>query len=50
MWAQSADGVTWATSSDGRSNELFPSMNATENPRVALFAEPTLLINGLPLP
>ena len=46
MWAQSTDGVSWDTSSDGRSNELFPSMNATENPRVALFAEPTLLING----
>ena len=46
MWAQSSDGVAWTTSSDGRSNELFPSMNATENPRIALFAEPSLLING----
>lgn len=46
MYAQSTDGVAWETSSDGVSNELFPSMNATENPRVALFAEPTLLLNG----
>jgi hypothetical protein len=46
MWAQSEDGVAWTTSSDGRSNELFPSMNASENPRVALFAEPSLLVNG----
>ena len=45
MWAQSDDGVTWTTASDG-SNELFPSMNASENPRVALFAEPSLLIGG----
>ena len=46
MWAQSSDGTQWHTSSDGRSNELFPSMNSSENPRVALFAEPTLLLNG----
>jgi hypothetical protein len=46
MFAQSSDGRTWDTSSVGQSNELFPSMNATENPRVALFAEPTLLLNG----
>ena len=45
MWAQSDDGTTWTTASDG-SNELFPSMNASENPRVALFAEPSLLIGG----
>lgn len=45
MWAQSSDGVAWTTSSDG-TNTLFPSMNASENPRVALFAEPTLSING----
>ena len=45
MWAQSSDGDSWVTTSDG-SNELFPSMNASDNPRVALFAEPTLLING----
>lgn len=45
MWAQSGDGATWETA-DGSSNELFPSMNSTENPRVALFAEPTLLLNG----
>lgn len=45
MWAQSFDGVSWVTASDG-SNELFPSMNSTENPRVALYAEPTLFING----
>ena len=46
MWAQSDDGVAWTTSSDGRSNELFPRMNATENPGVALFAEPSLYIDG----
>ena len=46
MYAQSSDGVAWQTSSDGRSNELFPRMNSSENPRVALFAEPTLLLNG----
>ena len=46
MYAQSSDGVAWRTSSDGRSNELFPGMNSSENPRVALFAEPTLLLNG----
>jgi len=46
MWAQSDDGTTWTTSSDGVSNELFPRMNSSENPRVALFAEPTLLLNG----
>lgn len=45
MWAQSNDGSTWTTTSDG-SNVLFPSMNSTENPRVALFAEPSLLLNG----
>ena len=45
MWAQSDDGVSWTTASDG-SNVLFPSMNASENPRVALFAEPSLLIGG----
>lgn len=46
MYAQSDDGVSWQTSSDGRSNELFPRMNSSENPRVALFAEPTVLLNG----
>ena len=46
MWAQSDDGVAWTTSSDGVSNELFPRMNSSESPRVALFAEPSLLING----
>ena len=45
MWAHSNDGTTWTTTSDG-SNVLFPSMNSTENPRVALFAEPSLLLNG----
>ena len=45
MWAQSNDGSMWTTTSDG-SNVLFPSMNSTENPRVALFAEPSLLLNG----
>jgi len=45
MWAQSIDGTSWTTSSDG-SNVLFPSMNSSENPKVALFAEPSLLLNG----
>lgn len=45
MWAQSEDGLAWDTASDG-SNEIFPSMNASENPKVALFAEPSLYING----
>ena len=47
MFAHSADGDVWlpANASDGR-NVLFPSMNASENPRVALFAEPPLLLNG----
>jgi len=46
MYAQSDDGVAWRTSSDGASNELFPRMNSSESPRVALFAEPALLLNG----
>jgi hypothetical protein len=46
MYAQSDDGVSWRTSSDGVSNELFPRMNSSESPRVALFAEPTLLLGG----
>jgi hypothetical protein len=45
MWAQSLDGTSWTTSSDG-TNVLFPSMNSSENPKVALFAEPSLLLNG----
>ena len=47
MYAYSADGATWLPSdaSDGR-NVLFPSMNSSENPRVALFAEPPLLLDG----
>ena len=45
MWAQSIDGTSWTTSSDG-TNVLFPSMNSSENPKVALFAEPSLLLNG----
>ena len=46
MYAQSDDGAAWRTSSDGRSNELFPRMNSSENPRVALFAEPAVLLSG----
>jgi hypothetical protein len=44
MWSQSTDGVTWTPT--GSSNVLFPSMNSTENPRVALFAEPSIWVNG----
>ena len=47
MWAASADGVTWYPGDRGDgSNVLFPSMNATENPSVALFAEPLVTVNG----
>jgi hypothetical protein len=46
MWAASRDGTTWETSNSDGTNVLFPSMNSTENPQVALFAEPFLLIGG----
>ena len=47
MWAMSRDGASWlpANPSDG-ANVLFPSMNSSESPRIALFAEPTVFVNG----
>jgi hypothetical protein len=45
MWSATADGVTWS-STNTTTNVLFPSMNSTQNPGVALFAEPALYING----
>ena len=45
MFAQSADGKSWTPSASG-DNVMFPSMNSSENPGVALFAEPTLYLNG----
>ena len=44
MAAQSRDGLTWTPAANGAL--LFPSMNSSENPRIALFAEPSLLNNG----
>jgi len=44
MWSMSEDGINW-TPTDG-TNVLFPSMNSTQNPGVALFAEPSLYINN----
>ena len=44
MAAQSTDGEIWAPHEGGL--VLFPSMNSTESPNVALFAEPSLYING----
>lgn len=41
MHAQSTDGVSWTPG-----GELFPRMNSTESPRVALFAAPTLWLRG----
>lgn len=43
LYSVSKDGVTWSAT-DG-TNELFPNMSTTANP-AALFAEPTLVING----
>eukprot|EP00048_Salpingoeca_helianthica_P001515 m.49791 g.49791 ORF g.49791 m.49791 type:complete len:414 (+) comp11517_c0_seq4:1122-2363(+) len=43
LYSQSHDGQTW-TPTDG-TNELFPNMS-TSTHHVALFAEPTLQING----
>ena len=49
-FAQSVDGETWINiSTSGVALDapgiLFPSMNSTENPGVALFAEPSLYLN-----
>lgn len=44
MWSMSTDGINW-TPTDG-TNVLFPPMNSTQSPRIALFAEPSIYING----
>lgn len=46
MYAASSDGVSWLPGSVDGTNVAFPPMNSSENPGVALFAEPTLFING----
>lgn len=41
LYARSTDGATWTAPA-----VLFPPMNSSESPRVALFAEPALLLGG----
>lgn len=45
VWSASYDGISW-TPTNTTANELFPSMNSTQNPGVALFAEPAIVVNG----
>jgi hypothetical protein len=45
MWTMSTNGVNWTDTTQG-TNVLFPSMNSTQSPDIALFAEPPIVING----
>ena len=41
MYSRSTDGLTWSQPA-----VLFPPLNSSESPRVALFAEPTIMLGG----